>query len=76
MTSDAEFDYRRLSVAQRLQLVEAIWDSIAEDAGLETLPLSAAEQTLLDERLAELASNPEAGTPWSEARKRILDRSA
>lgn len=46
MTSDADFDYRRLSVAQRLQLVEAIWDSIAEDAGLEALPLTTPLQRL------------------------------
>jgi putative addiction module component (TIGR02574 family) len=76
MTSDADFDYRRLSVAQRLQLVEAIWDSIAEDAGLEALPLTSAEQALLDERLADLEAHPDAGATWPEARKRILDRSA
>lgn len=76
MTPDADFDYRRLSVAQRLQLVEAIWDSIAEDAGLEALPLTTAEQALLDERLADLDAHPDTGGSWPDARKRILDRSA
>jgi putative addiction module component (TIGR02574 family) len=32
------FDYRQLTVAERLQLVEDIWDSIAQDAPARQLP--------------------------------------
>lgn len=74
MTSEPTFDYRSLSVAERLQLVEDIWDSIAADADLDTLPLSDADKALLDERLAEQDAHPGTGVPWPEARARIVNR--
>jgi putative addiction module component (TIGR02574 family) len=64
MSSDAAFDYRRLSIAERLQLVEDIWDSIAADADAAALPLAENEKTLLDERLEDLESHPGGGAPW------------
>lgn len=74
MASPPAFDYRRLSVAERLQLVEDIWDSIAEDAGLEGLPVSEDHKVLLAQRLADLAASPDAGAPWPEVRARIIDQ--
>jgi len=44
-------DYRSLSVPERLDLVEDIWDSIAQDA--ENLELTPEERAELDRRLAE-----------------------
>ena len=69
MASDPAFDYRRLSIAERLELVEDIWDSIAGDA--DALPLTDAERALLGERLAEHEANPGRGEPWSAVRARI-----
>ncbi len=74
MTSDLSFDYRRLSVAQRLELVEDIWDSIDADADAEMLPLTNDERAMLDERIAELEANPGQGESWPEVRARILGR--
>ncbi|MBL8989047.1 MAG: addiction module protein [Gemmatimonadetes bacterium] len=74
MASDPAFDYRRLTIAERLQLVEDIWDSIAEDADAERLPVSDEDKALLDERLAELEANPGAGASWPEVRARITKR--
>lgn len=74
MASDPAFDYRRLSIAERLELVEDIWDSIAADADADALPLTDAERTLLDERLAEHEANPGRGEPWSTVRARILGK--
>jgi putative addiction module component (TIGR02574 family) len=74
MAAKPEFDFRRLPIPERLQLVEDIWDSIAQDATAETLPLSEHEKALLDERLADLEANPEAGRPWPEVRQEIIDR--
>lgn len=71
MASDPAFDYRRLSIAERLELVEDIWDSIAADADADALPLTDAERALLEERLAEHAANPGPGEPWSVVRARI-----
>ncbi len=75
MTTPQTFDYHRLSIAERLQLVEDIWDSIAADADTETLPITEEEKALLDERLADLEANPAAGAPWAEVRARIVNRS-
>jgi putative addiction module component (TIGR02574 family) len=74
MSPEPAFDYRRLSIAERLQLVEDIWDSIAADADTESLPVSEADQALLDQRLAEREANPDAGSSWPEARERIVKR--
>lgn len=72
MASHPHFEFRHLSIAERLQLVEDLWDSIAQDANAETLPLTDAEKALLDERLADLERNPEAGSSWEEVKARIL----
>lgn len=68
------FDYRHLPIPERLKLVEEIWDSIAQDATADTLPLSDEEKAMLDERLADLEANPDAGRPWSEVRASIIER--
>ncbi len=70
------FDYRSLSVDERLQLVGDIWDSIAEEAHAtpEVLPLSDAQKAELDRRLAEYDANPSTGIPMDEAMARIRAR--
>ncbi|MCC6316817.1 MAG: addiction module protein [Gemmatimonadaceae bacterium] len=74
MATEPAFDYRQLSIAERLQLVEDIWDSIATDADAASLPVSEADRVLLDERLAEQDANPGTGAPWPEVRARIVKR--
>ncbi|HTO83116.1 MAG TPA: addiction module protein [Methylomirabilota bacterium] len=61
-----------LPVSERLRLLEAIWDSIAEWPG--TLPLTDAEREELDRRWVEYAKNPIAGSPWPEVKGRLLSR--
>jgi len=63
-------DLRQLPVSDRIQLVEDLWDTIAEDApGIGLTPEHIAE---LDRRLDALEARPKAGTPWEIARRRIL----
>ena len=62
----------KLSVAERLQLVEQIWDSIAENA--EDLPLTAEQATELDRRLADADVDPGNGRPWREVKADLLRR--
>ena len=62
----------KLSVAERLQLVEQVWDSIAEDA--EELTLTAEQATELDRRLADADVDPGNGRPWSEVKADLLRR--
>ncbi len=66
-------DIVELSVAERIQMVEDIWDSIA--AVPETVPLSEDQKKELDRRLEAYHQNPDTGSPWSEVKQRIRNRS-
>jgi putative addiction module component (TIGR02574 family) len=61
-----------LDIEDRLLLVHAIWDTIAEAP--ELFPVTDAERIELDRRLADLAAHPESSVPWSEARARLRRR--
>jgi putative addiction module component (TIGR02574 family) len=63
-------DVLELPVSERLKLVEAIWDSIADAP--KALELSDAQRSELDRRLEEYERNPSTGSPWSEVKARIL----
>ena len=65
---------RQLSVAERIQLVGDLWDSIAEEAPDDAFPVSAELAAELDRRLAEADANPTAGVEWSEVRRAIETR--
>ena len=65
-------DILELDVADRLRLVQAIWDTIAEAP--EAVPLTESERAELDRRLEDYYSDPDAGSPWSDVRARILRR--
>lgn len=79
MTKPA-FDYRSLSVDERLQLVGDIWDSIADDANADpaALPLTDAQKAELDRRVAEYDADPSIGIPMDQVldgiRARFRDR--
>jgi putative addiction module component (TIGR02574 family) len=59
----------RLSVAERIQLAQDIWDSIAADPA--ALPLTDAEKQELDRRLESYAQNPDEGLPWEELKEKV-----
>jgi len=58
-----------LSVEERIQLVEAIWDSIADRP--ESLPVTEAQRRELDRRLSEHLQDPGAARPWPEVRESL-----
>ena len=62
-------DILKMSVPERILMVEAIWDSIAEND--EQVELSAEAKQLLDERLETHKNNPEEGSSWDEVKARI-----
>ncbi len=66
-------DYLNLSVAERIQLVEDIWDSIARDAG-EDYPLAAAQLAEVQRRLAEHDADPSSSVPWAALREKMLNK--
>jgi len=64
-----------LSAAERMELVEELWDSIAAECEGEPWPLTDAQRQELDRRLRELEEHPERARPWEEVRKRLWTRS-
>ena len=59
----------RLSVAERLLLVEELWDSIAAET-----PLTDAQRVELDRRLADHEANPDEVVSWEEVQSSIAAR--
>ncbi len=63
---------RKLSVNERIELVEAIWESLTTTG---TVPVPTEAQTAeLDRRLAEHEKNPDDVIPWEEIRSEAIAR--
>ena len=62
-------DDGRLSIAERIILVQDIWDSIAAEQG--DLALSEAQKAELDTRMAEHLSSPDDGNSWEQIKRRL-----
>ena len=59
----------KLSVPERIDLAEAIWDTVAPDLG--AVPLPESHRAELERRLVDLDENPDVGSPWEEVRARL-----
>jgi len=64
-------DPSQLSVDERLELIDQLWDSVARDAP-ERLELTPDEEAEIERRSEELRANPELAVPWDTMRARIL----
>ena len=62
-------DILELTVQERIQLVEVIWESIA--AFPEAIEVSPELKTELQARLADFERSPEAGYSWDEVRAHL-----
>jgi len=65
-------DAMDLGVAERIELVEDLWDSIAEVP--EKVELTDEQKKVLDERLEAYHRNPNEGSPWEVVKERIRNR--
>ena len=72
MTNALREELFKLSAAERLELVEELWDSLSDDD--EALALSDEQREDLERRLAEADADPTGGSPWEEVRERIRNR--
>ena len=72
MNTTAVADILELSIPERIQAVEDIWDSIT--AVPESVLLSEEQKVELDRRLQAYHQNPNAGSPWSVVRERLRKR--
>jgi putative addiction module component (TIGR02574 family) len=69
INSPSVFD---LSPAEKLQLVEDLWDDLA--ANPEAVPIHDWQKQELARRKANLMSNPASGLSWKEVKRRIRSR--
>lgn len=60
-----------LSIPERIQLVEDIWDTVT--AKTELVGLTEDEKRIIDERLEAYHQNPNLGSPWEDVYKRSPD---
>jgi putative addiction module component (TIGR02574 family) len=65
-------DLLKLTPAERIQIAQDLWDSIAEEP--DVLPLSDEQCAELERRVAEHEQDPSTAIPWEEARTRLRDR--
>ena len=72
MTALVKANVLSLSIPERIQLVEDIWDTIAEVP--EEITLTDEQKAKLDRRLDTYHLNPGEGSPWGVVRERIRSR--
>ncbi|MEW6095733.1 MAG: addiction module protein [bacterium] len=65
-------DTLTLSIPERIQLVEDIWDTIV----VEPVPieLTEGEKRIIDQRLSAYHKNPNLGSPWEDVYKRLVSK--
>jgi putative addiction module component (TIGR02574 family) len=66
------FDFSHLTIAERIQLAQDLWDSVAEAP--ELLELTEAQRAELDRRLAAYRANPDDTVPWDALREELNRR--
>jgi putative addiction module component (TIGR02574 family) len=72
MSKVARKDILTLTIAERIELIGDIWDTIAEVP--EAVALTDAQKAELDRRLDAHHKDPTAGAPWPVVRDRIAKR--
>lgn len=65
-------DTLELSIPERIQLVEDVWDTIVTEA--EAIELTEDEKKVIDERLEAYHRNPNSGSPWEDVYKKIVNK--
>ena len=69
--SNAVLNFKELPISERIQLVEDIWDSIAEDTPGD-LQLSPEERVELHRRYAAHQADPSSSIPWEQVRATLF----
>ena len=67
LMSTANLNYRTLPISERIELVEDIWDSIAEETATP-LRITAEERAELQRRYAAHLADPSRSLPWEQVR--------
>ena len=65
-------NFKEIPISERIQLVEDIWDSIAEETSGQ-LRLSAEDRSELNRRLTAHQANPTSSIPWEQVRASLFN---
>ena len=68
--SDLAPEWARLSPRQRLDLIEALWESLDD----KDVPVTEAQRAELDRRIAVLDQDREQSIPWDQLRAELRQR--
>ena len=74
MSHELRKELSKLSVAERIELVQELWDGIAAECEREPFPLTEPQREELERRVRELDEHPERAIPWDEARENLRAR--
>lgn len=67
----AILNYRSLPLSERIELVEDIWDSIAEET-TASVQLSQEQRAELHRRLTAHRADPSSSIPWEQVRATLF----
>jgi putative addiction module component (TIGR02574 family) len=70
MATDIREQIKKLSVAERILLVEEIWDSIAAEN--EAFELTESQREELDRRIESFRTRPNQGRTWEEIKAEFM----
>ncbi len=68
--SDLRNQIESLSAAEKVELLDAVWESLEADA----LSLTEAQRSELDSRIARHEQNPSDVTPWEQVRAGLFKK--
>ncbi|MFA5817728.1 MAG: addiction module protein [Bacteroidales bacterium] len=68
MTKHQMTDLHKLSVKDKIKVVQTLWDDIAKDQSIETLSLE--HKKILDERIQKINSGNAQFRSWSEVQNK------
>ena len=65
-------DYEKLSVPEKIMLIEDLWDELAEEAA--TTPLTKAQRDEMDRRVEAYRGRKSRLSTWDDVRRRVRKR--
>ncbi|MBI5215141.1 MAG: addiction module protein [Ignavibacteriae bacterium] len=72
MSANVTEEIKKLSIPERLLIVEEIWDSIAQEN--QSFELTQGQHDELDRRIESLKENPTQGRTWEEIKSEFLNK--
>ena len=72
MTSLQMSELHKLSVKDKMEVVQTLWDDIAEEQSIGEFP--EAHKKILDERIKKIAEGEAIYKPWTEIQQKFENR--